>query len=162
MEHSVTGKINLLSALAPNAVKEIRETRRMTQLKSRASDTLEGLLRPLVLVVDDDRDFRDGLRAHLQASELCRSVAVPSAAAAIKILARDPVQLVVTDFHMPVMDGAAFLRIVQKRWPDVVRVMMSGSSAKAVRRGGLMSGFLRKQESLMVMTDALLSLIPGF
>jgi CheY-like chemotaxis protein len=159
-QHSVTGEIDLLAALAPSSVREIHETRRMTKLKSRASDTLEGLLRPLILIVDDDRDFRDGLRAHLQASELCRSVAVSSAEAAIKVLGQDPVRLVVTDYNMPKMDGFALLRIVRQRWPKVIRVMMSGSGAPT-KSDELLSGFLRKQESLMVMSDSLLSLIPA-
>jgi len=160
VEHSVTGKINLLATIAPSSVREIRATRRMNQLKGQASDTLEGLLRPLVLVVDDDKEFRGILHAHLQASELCRAVAVASATEALGVLTRDPVQLVVTDFHMPVMDGVALLRVVKKRWPGVIRVLMSGSHASAVPRNELMAKFLRKHESLMVMTDALLGLIP--
>ena len=160
MEHSVTGKINRLACLAPSSVREIRETRRMNHLKAQASDTLEGLLRPLVLVVDDDAEFREVLRAYLQASELCRTVAVPSGAGALAVLAKDPVQLVVTDFHMPVMDGVSLLRVVKKRWPTVIRVLMSGSHASSVPRGDLMRKFVRKQTSLMEMTDILLGLIP--
>jgi len=160
VEHSVTGKIGLLSALAPTTVREIRETRRMNNLKAQASDTLEGLLRPLVLVVDDDAEFREVLRAYLQASELCRTLAVSSASRALAVLARDPVQLVVTDFHMPVMDGVSLLRVVRRRWPEVVRVLMSGSHGSGAPGGGLLRQFVRKQTSLMELTDILLGLIP--
>lgn len=160
MEHSVTGKISLLATIAPSSVREIRATRRMNNLKAQASDTLEGLLRPLVLVVDDDKEFRGVLQSHLQASELCRSVAVATAAEALRVLTSRPVQLVVTDYHMPVIDGVALLRVVRQRWPRVIRVLMSGSQASSAPRGDLMRRFVRKQESLMEMTDILLGLIP--
>lgn len=159
MERTLTGKFQLLSTVAPATVETLKRDRRMTGLMRKASDTLEGLLRPLVLIVDDDRDFRDGLRAYLQASELCRSIAVASAELALDVLDRDQVELVVTDYQMPVMDGAALLRVVRKRWPHVIRVMMSASSVPE-EYDELMDGFMRKQETLMVMADTLLSLIP--
>lgn len=163
MVYSVTGVIDQLAVLAPASTKSLETTRRMTRLKAAASDMLERLLeteQPLVLVVDDDAEYRGVLMQYLQASDLCRAVAVPSAAQALAMLSRERVSLVVTDYHMPVMDGVSLLRVVKKRWPGVVRVLMSGSHASSVPRGDLMRQFVRKQTSLMEMTDILLGLIP--
>ncbi|MBL0061291.1 MAG: response regulator [bacterium] len=43
------------------------------------------------------------------------------------------VQLVVSDFRMPKMDGCQFFQIVSDRWPDTIRIILSGyADIKAV------------------------------
>ena len=37
-----------------------------------------------------------------------------------------PVQVVISDYRMPEMDGIEFLKQVNRRWPDVVKVILSG------------------------------------
>lgn len=37
-----------------------------------------------------------------------------------------PCQVVISDYRMPAMDGVAFLRAVYERWPDTVRIVLSG------------------------------------
>ena len=45
---------------------------------------------------------------------------------ALDLLEHNEVHIVVTDMRMPEMSGLEFLKIVKSRWPDVVRVILSG------------------------------------
>ncbi|MBL0061320.1 MAG: response regulator [bacterium] len=43
------------------------------------------------------------------------------------------IQLVVSDFRMPQMDGCELFQIVSERWPDTIRIILSGyADIKAV------------------------------
>ncbi|MBV5350430.1 response regulator, partial [bacterium] len=37
-----------------------------------------------------------------------------------------PFQLVISDYRMPEMNGVEFLSAVRARWPDTVRIVLSG------------------------------------
>ncbi len=47
---------------------------------------------------------------------------------ALGILGREPFDVVVTDMRMPGMDGAQLLAEVKKRYPEIVRIVLSGQS----------------------------------
>ena len=51
---------------------------------------------------------------------------VESGAFAVEALERTPFDVIVTDMRMPGMDGAELLRIVRDRWPEAIRVVLSG------------------------------------
>jgi putative nucleotidyltransferase with HDIG domain len=53
---------------------------------------------------------------------------VTSGAEALEVLARMPFDVVVTDMQMPGMDGAQLLSEVMRRYPQVVRIVLSGQS----------------------------------
>jgi HD-like signal output (HDOD) protein len=52
------------------------------------------------------------------------------AAQALELLANRPVDVVVTDMCMPDIDGAELLRRVRHRYPDTVRIVLSGQFSK--------------------------------
>lgn len=80
-----------------------------------------------VLFADDDAPVLDGLRARLyRQSGRWQMVFVESAARAIAELERAPFDVIVTDMRMPGTDGAELLQTVSERWPDVVRIVLSG------------------------------------
>lgn len=126
MEHSVTGKFSYLAALAPATVKELRDTNRMTRIKREACNTIEELLRPIVLIVDDDAEYREVLGNHLHETKRCRVLEAHSADQALHVLEEQPVSLVVADLQMPVRDGLELLAEARDRWPHVARALMSG------------------------------------
>lgn len=51
-----------------------------------------------------------------------------SAAAALASLEFRTVDVVLTDLHMPVIDGVTLLEEVQRRWPDCVRIVLTGDA----------------------------------
>lgn len=65
-----------------------------------------------------------------------------SATEGLEILEDEPVDLVISDMRMPVMDGAAFLKQVRARWPDTVRILLTGYASpdaldEAISAGGV-------------------------
>jgi two-component system NtrC family sensor kinase len=55
-----------------------------------------------------------------------------------------PVQLVISDYRMPVMNGVDFLREVCKRWPDTVRIVLSGYADTAAIVSAINEGEIYK------------------
>jgi HD-like signal output (HDOD) protein len=53
---------------------------------------------------------------------------VGSAQAALEALKSEPCEVVVTDMRMPGMNGAELLEIVQREYPDTIRLILSGQA----------------------------------
>lgn len=81
---------------------------------------------PLLLYVDDERHNRVVFQYALPAD--MRVEIVEDAAAAIKVLEREEVAIVVTDMRMPGMNGDQLLRIVRTRWPATIRMVVTAYS----------------------------------
>ncbi|MDX9767565.1 MAG: sigma-54 dependent transcriptional regulator [Ectothiorhodospiraceae bacterium] len=79
---------------------------------------------PTILVVDDEVRSLETLRRTLE--EDFRVLTAPGAEEALRILEGDFVQVVLSDQRMPGMSGVEFLKGVRERWPDVVRIIISG------------------------------------
>jgi putative nucleotidyltransferase with HDIG domain len=47
-------------------------------------------------------------------------------AAALDSLSQEPADVVVSDMRMPELDGVAFLREIRARWPETIRIVLSG------------------------------------
>ncbi len=80
-----------------------------------------------LLIVDDDEHVRRALRRVLRRAR-CRVLDAPEAQTALEVLAREPVQVVVSDYRMPGMSGVEFLRAVKDRWPRIQRVLLTGQA----------------------------------
>lgn len=80
-----------------------------------------------VMFVDDDAALLDGLRARLHPLRArWEMVFLESGARAITEMEHRPCDVVVTDMRMPGMDGAQLLKVVTERWPEAVRIVLSG------------------------------------
>lgn len=82
-----------------------------------------------VLFVDDDLRFLEALRVGLlPRADTWSMTFVESGARALEELERAPQDVLVADVRMPGMDGAQLLRTVRERWPDTVRIVLSGAA----------------------------------
>ncbi|THF65342.1 sigma-54-dependent transcriptional regulator [Pseudothauera rhizosphaerae] len=79
---------------------------------------------PTVLVVDDEVRSQEALRRTLE--EDFEVFTASGADEALAILEREWIQIVLTDQRMPGTSGVALLRQVRERWPDAVRIIISG------------------------------------
>jgi putative nucleotidyltransferase with HDIG domain len=80
-----------------------------------------------ILFVDDEAPILNGLRVRLHRLRAKWDMQfVESGALAVEALERTRFDVVVTDMRMPCMDGAELLRIVRDRWPEAIRVVLSG------------------------------------
>jgi putative two-component system response regulator len=78
------------------------------------------------LVVDDDAKVRHSLARIIEAHGLATAEA-GSGAEALALLERNgEVPLIISDIHMPEMDGVTFLREALQRYPDIAFVMLTG------------------------------------
>ena len=84
---------------------------------------------PTVLVVDDELRSQEAIRRTLE--EDFRVLTAGSAEQASALLEREPVAVLLCDQRMPGTSGVAFLRQVRQRWPEVVRIIVSGYSESA-------------------------------
>lgn len=94
-----------------------------------------------VLFVDDEESILRSLQRALR-KEPYRILTACSGEEGLAILAREQVQLVVSDQRMPVMTGSQFLQRVQEACPDAVRVILSGYAeasiiVEAINSGGI-------------------------
>jgi diguanylate cyclase (GGDEF)-like protein len=80
-----------------------------------------------VLLVDDDTTMLT-FHQKLLASEGYRILTASSAQDGFDILARQHVDVIVTDYMMPEMNGIEFLKRVRQLYPSIVRLMLSGAS----------------------------------
>ena len=79
--------------------------------------------RPVVLIVDDDKNTREGLQRALQAKYDVRLA--EDAARAWDLLADGGVDVLVSDLRMPGMDGLGLLRRVQAQQPATICILVT-------------------------------------
>ncbi|MBN2808607.1 MAG: response regulator [Deltaproteobacteria bacterium] len=95
--------------------------------------------RPTVLVVDDEKMVLRALSRVLLSSEWDLATA-ESGAAALEILARQPIALIISDQRMPEMSGLELLNKVKELYPETVRIVLTGYAemdvvVKAINQG---------------------------
>jgi len=94
-----------------------------------------------LLFVDDEQNILSSLR-RLFRSQGYRIFMVTSGAEGLQILSSESIDLVISDMRMPEMDGAEFLEQVAKKWPDTIRILLTGfadldSTIAAINKGSI-------------------------
>jgi response regulator RpfG family c-di-GMP phosphodiesterase len=84
-----------------------------------------------VLFVDDEVNILKALQRLLR-SEHMNVLCASRAQEALELLDKQPCQVVVTDQRMPEMSGVDLLSQVRQRYPDIVRMMLTGYTEMAV------------------------------
>ena len=96
---------------------------------------------PSVLFVDDEVNILAALK-RLFRPQGYRIHIAESGASALALLEQTPVDLVVSDMRMPEMNGAQLLEQVRNRWPETVRILLTGyaemsATVDAINKGGI-------------------------
>lgn len=114
-----------------------------------------------VLFVDDEPNILNSLKRLFRPTGF-RILTAPGGQEGLDLLSTESVDVVVSDMRMPQMDGAAFLKAVRERHPQIERILLTGfadmeSTVSAVNEGGI-SRYLNKpwkdQEILSTVKDA--------
>ena len=79
---------------------------------------------PRCLVVDDEPRLRQALM-RLMRGDGFQCFEAGSGVEALEVLAREPVDLMISDMRMPYMDGLELLRNVRERYPTIAVVMIT-------------------------------------
>ena len=79
-----------------------------------------------ILVIDDNPDLRDILRAHLDAIGHRITLAGNGDQGLAALESNPDIDMVLTDILMPQRDGVEVLRECKKRWPDLPVIAISG------------------------------------
>lgn len=77
-----------------------------------------------ILIIDDEIRSQEALRRTLE--EEFNVLTVSSALEGFAVMERETVQVILCDQRMPETTGVEFLKEVRERWPDVVRIIISG------------------------------------
>lgn len=92
-----------------------------------------------ILIVDDEKHVRTALRRALLDGDYNIQEA-ECGLAALDILNATPIKVIVSDERMPGMQGSELLTTVALRWPETVRILLTGQASleaavRAVNQG---------------------------
>ncbi|MBW1697211.1 MAG: response regulator [Deltaproteobacteria bacterium] len=100
-----------------------------------------------ILVVDDEPIIRDMIKEAFS-EEPYGLLTAGSAREALGILAKESVDVVISDEKMPGMQGSEFLALVRKKYPDTIRIILTGhanlkTAIKAINEGEIYRFFTK-------------------
>jgi two-component system, probable response regulator PhcQ len=100
-----------------------------------------------VLLVDDEPHVLDALKRALR-REPFQCLTATSGSAAQELLARHPVDVVISDEQMPGMSGSVLLSLVRRQFPRAIRIILSGqatleAAVRAINEGEVYRFFLK-------------------
>jgi CheY-like chemotaxis protein len=109
-----------------------------------------------VLVVDDDRDLRYLLSVRLVSAGY-RVYGAANGLEALEQMEKHSVDVVLTDYRMPKMDGFEFLSVCRVRWPGTPVVVFSAEqdnlAHEAVEQGAF--AWVRKGSEFTMLLELL-------
>ena len=109
-----------------------------------------------VLVVDDDYDIRYILSLRLVSAGYM-VYAAANGLEALEQMKKHPIDVVLTDYRMPKMDGFKFLSLCHVSWPGIPVVVFSGDqddlAHEAIERGAF--AWVRKGSDFTMLLEIL-------
>ena len=94
---------------------------------------------PVLLFVDDEANVLNALRRLFRPLNY-KIFTTETGADALSLLANESVDLVISDMRMPQMDGAQLLEQIRAKWPETIRILLTGyadvsSTIAAINKG---------------------------
>ena len=118
--------------------------------------------RTTLLLVDDEPSVLEALRRTLR-REGYRLLIATSGAEALALLEEQPVDLLISDIDMPGMSGLELLAVVRVKWPEVVRLVLTGGVSLESAIGAINEGevhrYLTKPWSHEVLLETVRSTV---
>ncbi len=95
-----------------------------------------------IVLVDDEEMVLTSLRSFLNLETSLKIETFTSAEAALEFIKKNDIDIVISDYLMPEMDGISFLAKVREIRPDVPRIILTGyadkeNAIKAINEVGL-------------------------
>ncbi len=92
-----------------------------------------------VLIVDDEKNILNSFKRTFF-NESFNTIISSSPIEAFNILEKNKIDIVISDYKMPEMDGITFLKKVKKLYPSVYRIILSGYIDEVTVSNSLISG----------------------
>ncbi len=115
---------------------------------------------PTVLLLDDDELIIKALVRVLRSSDY-NLVTATDSEQAFDLLRKKPVHVVVSDYHMPDVDGISFLTEVSRQWPHAIRLMLTGCEDHSIAIKAINSGAVSRYLSKPWDDDVLKAEVKG-
>lgn len=111
-------------------------------LPSASDSQVRSAQRPRVLIVDDEPELVELIGNVVKAQVDCKIVSAATVREARNILAREPVEVLVTDVHLPDGDGMSLLPQLREQQPNASAIVITGSPSMdraitAIRGGAI-------------------------
>lgn len=116
-----------------------------------------------LLIVDDEPNIFHALRRALHGESTWQLLFAESGEKALEVFEAEDIDLVICDENMPGMNGTQLLGLIRQRWPDVIRMMLTGDASvdlvmNAVNNGEIYRFFTKpcnEAELIISIRDAL-------
>jgi response regulator RpfG family c-di-GMP phosphodiesterase len=100
-----------------------------------------------ILCVDDEKNILSAMKRLLRKEDF-QVLTCSSGAEALDLMTENEVHLVICDQRMPVMNGTSLLKIVKEKYPDVIRIILTGytevdSITNSINEGHVYKFFLK-------------------
>ncbi|KAF0179701.1 MAG: two-component system NtrC family sensor kinase [Nitrospirae bacterium] len=96
-----------------------------------------------ILCVDDEQNVLNALR-RLFLDDNYEILTATSGADGLELQEREHAQIIISDYRMPAMTGVEFLGEVNRKWPDTVRIVLSGYADTAAIVSAINEGQIYK------------------
>lgn len=121
-------------------------------------------MQPKILIIDDQPEMIEILK-ELLARESYHVLTAMSAEEGLRLLEKEFVDIIISDERMPGMQGSEFFGIVRKRYPETVRIILTGyasveSAMRAINEGEIFRFLVKpinRQDLYKAIEDALAS-----
>ncbi len=97
-----------------------------------------------LMIVDDEPGVLSALRRVFRLERNYEVLVAHDAADALRQMEGTAVHLVISDYMMPGMSGAEFLKCVKQRYPDTIRIMLTGHADTGAVMGAINEGAVYK------------------
>ena len=81
-----------------------------------------------ILIIDDHEDIREYLAMILEDNISCTIFEADNGARGLEIIEKFPVDIVISDLHMPKMSGFEIAEHISKKRPEILTILITGNT----------------------------------